>query len=167
MDIDAPDDDTLRAHIAEHLDAAELPDGRSFAVKLMVSSANVIVTHRPNPYADWAQDRGLRLGWCRAWRNECSPLTAHKTLNQGDNILESRSARRLGFDSAVYLNTRGDICETRITSLGMGAVGADAQRVVLLKPRTYMNDSGAAVAKACRASASPHDDASGGSSSRD
>ena len=94
LDIDAPDDDTLRAHIAEHLDAAELPDGRSFAVKLMVSSANVIVTHRPNPYADWAQDRGLRLGWCRAWRNECSPLTAHKTLNQGDNILESRSARR-------------------------------------------------------------------------
>ena len=102
LDIDAPDDDTLRAHIAEHLDAAELPDGRSFAVKLMVSSANVIVTHRPNPYADWAQDRGLRLGWCRAWRNECSPLTAHKTLNQGDNILESRSAWRLGFDSAVY-----------------------------------------------------------------
>ena len=117
LDIDAPDDDTLRAHIAEHLDAAELPDGRSFAVKLMVSSANVIVTHRPNPYADWAQDRGLRLGWCRAWRNECSPLTAHKTLNQGDNILESRSARRLGFDSAVYLNTRGDICETTNANL--------------------------------------------------
>ena len=83
----------------------------------MVSSANVIVTHRPNPYADWAQDRGLRLGWCRAWRNECSPLTAHKTLNQGDNILESRSARRLGFDSAVYLNTRGDICETTNANL--------------------------------------------------
>ena len=117
LDIDAPDDDTLRAHIAEHLDAAELPDGRSFAVKLMVSSANVIVTHRPNPYADWAQDRGLRLRWCRAWRNECSPLTAHKTLNQGDNILESRSARRLGFDSAVYLNTRGDICETTNANL--------------------------------------------------
>ena len=107
----------LDRHIAEHLDAAELPDGRSFAVKLMVSSANVIVTHRPNPYADWAQDRGLRLGWCRAWRNECSPLTAHKTLNQGDNILESRSARRLGFDSAVYLNTRGDICETTNANL--------------------------------------------------
>ena len=30
LDIDAPDDDTLRAHIAEHLDAAELTDGRSF-----------------------------------------------------------------------------------------------------------------------------------------
>ena len=100
LDIDAPDDDTLRAHIAEHLDAAELPDGRSFAVKLMVSSANVIVTHRPNPYADWAQDRGLRLGWCRAWRNECSPLTAHKTLNQGDN------STRIAFGSAARLRFR-------------------------------------------------------------
>ena len=44
---------------------------------------------------------------------------------------------------------RSDICETRITPLGVGAVGADAQRVILAKPRTYMNDSGAAVAKAC------------------
>ena len=44
---------------------------------------------------------------------------------------------------------RGDVCETRLAASGMGGVGADAQRVVLLKPRTFMNDSGAAVAKAC------------------
>ena len=43
--------------------------------------------------------------------------TQYVTLNQGDNILESRSARRLGFDSAVYLNTRGDICETTNANL--------------------------------------------------
>ena len=43
---------------------------------------------------------------------------------------------------------RGDVCETRLTASGMGGVGADAERVVLLKPRTFMNDSGAAVAKA-------------------
>ena len=44
---------------------------------------------------------------------------------------------------------RAEVCETRLTSLGMGTVGADAHRVVLLKPRTFMNDSGAAVGKAC------------------
>lgn len=39
--------------------------------------------------------------------------------------------------------------QTRLTALGMGGIGADAQRIVLVKPRTFMNDSGAAVAKAC------------------
>ena len=59
-------------------------------------------------------------------------------------------ARRANAGFTAPRGMRADVCETRITSLGMGAVGADAQRVVLLKPRTYMNDSGAAVAKACR-----------------
>lgn len=58
-------------------------------------------------------------------------------------------ARRAGAGFTAPRGMRGDICETRITPLGIGAVGADAQRVVLLKPRTYMNNSGAAVAKAC------------------
>lgn len=58
-------------------------------------------------------------------------------------------ARRSGAGFTAPRGMRGDVCETRITSLVMGAVGADAQRVVLLKPRTYMNNSGAAAAKAC------------------
>ena len=44
---------------------------------------------------------------------------------------------------------RGHVCEARVTASGFGGVGADARRVVLLKPRTFMNESGAAVAKAC------------------
>ncbi len=58
-------------------------------------------------------------------------------------------ARRASAGFTAPRGMRADVCETRITVAGMGAVGADAQRVVLLKPRTYMNDSGAAVAKAC------------------
>lgn len=57
-------------------------------------------------------------------------------------------ARRAGAGFTAPRGMRADACETRLTALGMGALGADAERVVLLKPRTYMNDSGAAVRKA-------------------
>ena len=58
-------------------------------------------------------------------------------------------ARRAGAGFTAPRGMRADACETRLTALGMGGVRADAERVVLLKPRTYMNDSGAAVRKAC------------------
>ncbi|MFV0451282.1 MAG: aminoacyl-tRNA hydrolase, partial [Propioniciclava sp.] len=44
---------------------------------------------------------------------------------------------------------RAEVCETRLTAAGIGGIGADAHRVVLLKPHTFMNESGAAVGKAC------------------
>jgi PTH1 family peptidyl-tRNA hydrolase len=40
--------------------------------------------------------------------------------------------------------------ETRITANGIGAVGADADKVILLRSRTFMNESGKAVGKAVR-----------------
>ena len=57
-------------------------------------------------------------------------------------------ARRAGGTFTGARSLRADVCETRLTALGMGAVGADAQRVVLLKSRTYMNETGASVGKA-------------------
>ena len=64
-------------------------------------------------------------------------------------LVADELAQRAGARFTAPRGMRSDVCETRITPLGMGGIGADAQRVVLLKPRTYMNDSGAAVAKAC------------------
>ncbi|MDR1710409.1 MAG: aminoacyl-tRNA hydrolase [Propionibacteriaceae bacterium] len=39
---------------------------------------------------------------------------------------------------------------TRITAAGIGGVGADADKVVLLRSRTFMNETGRAVGKAAR-----------------
>ena len=64
-------------------------------------------------------------------------------------LVADELAQRAGARFTAPRGMRSDVCETRITPLGMGGIGADAQRVVLLKPRTYMHDSGAAVAKAC------------------
>lgn len=76
------------------------------------------------------------------------PTYASHRHNAGFMVADEL-ARRAGAGFTAPRGMRADICETRLTPAGMGSVGADAHRVVLVKPRTFMNDSGAAVAKAC------------------
>lgn len=76
------------------------------------------------------------------------PTYASTRHNVGFMVADELAARARSPFSAPR-GMRADVCETRLAASGMGGVGADAQRVVLLKPRTFMNESGAAVAKAC------------------
>ena len=57
-------------------------------------------------------------------------------------------ARRAGVRFSGAGQLRADAAQTRLTAQGLGAVGAEAEQLVLLKPRTFMNESGAAVTKA-------------------
>ena len=76
------------------------------------------------------------------------PTYAFHRHNAGFMVVDELARRaRSGFTAPRGM--RAEVSETRLTALGMGGLGADAQRVVLVKPRTYMNDSGAAVGKAC------------------
>ena len=75
------------------------------------------------------------------------PTYASTRHNVGFMVADALAARaRAPFTAPRGM--RADVCETRLAASGMGGVGADAARVVLVKPRTFMNDSGAAVAKA-------------------
>ncbi|MFT3860582.1 aminoacyl-tRNA hydrolase [Micropruina sp.] len=76
------------------------------------------------------------------------PTYASHRHNAGFMVVDEL-ARRAGTGFSAPRGMRADVAETRLTPLGMGRVGAEAQRVVLVKPRTFMNDSGAAVRKAC------------------
>lgn len=84
----------------------------SEVLKIMVSARNLAVTTRANPYERRDPSAPMRLMWSAVLRNETSPLVHHKTLNQGDGILETRLAKSRGFDGAVMLNSRGEIAET-------------------------------------------------------
>ena len=75
------------------------------------------------------------------------PTYATHRHNVGHLVVDEL-ARRAGGTFTGARSLRADVCETRLTALGMGAVGTDAQRVVLLKSRTYMNETGASVGKA-------------------
>ncbi len=75
------------------------------------------------------------------------PTYASHRHNVGFMVVDEL-ARRAGSGFAAPRGLRAETCETRITASGLGGVGVDAQRVVLVKPRTFMNESGAAVSKA-------------------
>lgn len=59
-------------------------------------------------------------------------------------------ARRGGVRFSRALTLRAEVAQTRLAGGRIGGIGADAEQVVLLKPRTFMNDSGLAVARAAK-----------------
>lgn len=63
-------------------------------------------------------------------------------------LVADELARRAQVKYSRSLGLRADVATTRVTSAGLGAVGADASAVVLLKARTFMNNTGLAVSKA-------------------
>ena len=88
------------------------------------------------------------VAWLVVGLGNPGPTYATHRHNAGFMVVDEL-ARRAHAGFTAPRGMRADVCETRVTTLGMGGVGAEAQRVVLLKPRTFMNDSGAAVGKAC------------------
>ncbi len=74
------------------------------------------------------------------------PTYAHHRHNVGHMVADELASRaRTPFQ--MPRGMRAETATTRVTASGIGGVGADAERVVLVKPLTYMNESGAAVGK--------------------
>ncbi|MBK8458996.1 MAG: aminoacyl-tRNA hydrolase [Micropruina sp.] len=86
------------------------------------------------------------IPWIVVGLGNPGPTYASHRHNVGFLVAEEL-ARRAGSGFNAPRGLRAEVCETRITPLGLGGVGAEAQRVVLVKPRTFMNESGTAVAK--------------------
>lgn len=86
------------------------------------------------------------MSWLVVGLGNPGPTYAFHRHNVGFMVVDEL-ARRAGAGFAAPKGMRADVCETRISAGGVGVPGADAQRVALVKPRTYMNDSGQAVAK--------------------
>ena len=92
----------------------KLKDG---ACKLTVSKKNVVFQQRQNPYTDDIRRTGFVMDFSSVRRNETSPLTAYKTLNYGDCILENRQAHGLGMNERIFLNTKGQISEGTVSNI--------------------------------------------------
>jgi peptidyl-tRNA hydrolase, PTH1 family len=75
------------------------------------------------------------------------PTYATHRHNAGYLVVEEL-ASRVGAKFSKSLALRAETAQTRVSSAGLGALGGQADQVVLLKSRTYMNESGSPVAKA-------------------
>jgi peptidyl-tRNA hydrolase, PTH1 family len=62
------------------------------------------------------------------------------------HMVVAELARRAGAPLTAAKGMRAEVCQTRITAAGTGGIGAEAARVVVARPRTFMNESGGPVA---------------------
>lgn len=74
------------------------------------------------------------------------PTYASHRHNVGYRVVDELAVRAATKFSRS-LGLRAETAATRMSPAGIGAVGSDAVQVVLVKSRTFMNDSGLAVAK--------------------
>ena len=80
-------------------------------LKIVLSEKNRIFLKREYTYTEKDYQKGFSLNISKVGRNESSILTFHKTLNYGDNILEKRKSKKLGYDEPIFLNSKNQITE--------------------------------------------------------
>ena len=99
---------------------ASFLEERSFknvALKLMVSEKNAFVLVRPIPYQANDYVEGKNVTFSRCIRSKCAQLVAHKSLNYGENLLQSRWAMGEGYDDCLFLNENGHVTESTLANL--------------------------------------------------
>lgn len=66
--------------------------------------------------------------------------------NVGADVI-AELCRRAGEKLSPARGQRAELVRTRLSSAGLGVPAVDAQTVILMRSRTYMNESGIAVSK--------------------
>lgn len=107
---------SLEEKVADHIRQMSV-SGVHDVLRVTVSQKNTVWETRQNPYTKERYLQGFSLMYSLVRRNETSPMTGIKSLNQGDNILQRRSAMRRGFDEAVFLNSKGELTEGTVSNL--------------------------------------------------
>ncbi|WP_339054590.1 aminotransferase class IV [Fusobacterium animalis] len=80
-------------------------------LKMVLSEKNRLFLKREYTYTEKDYQRAFSLNISKVRRNESSIFTFHKTLNYGDNILEKRKSKKMGYDEPIFLNSKNQITE--------------------------------------------------------
>ena len=80
-------------------------------LKIVLSEKNRLFLKREYTYTEKDYQRAFNLNISEVRRNESSIFTFHKTLNYGDNILEKRKSKKMGYDEPIFLNSKNQVTE--------------------------------------------------------
>ncbi|MCY7007824.1 aminotransferase class IV [Fusobacterium simiae] len=80
-------------------------------LKIVLSEKNRLFLKREYTYTEKDYQKGFSLNISEVKRNETSIFTFHKTLNYGDNSLEKRKSKKLGYDEPIFLNSKNQVTE--------------------------------------------------------
>ena len=80
-------------------------------LKIVLSEKNRLFLKREYTYTEKDYQKGFSLNISKVRRNETSIFTFYKTLNYGDNILEKRKSKKIGYDEPIFLNNKNQITE--------------------------------------------------------
>ena len=86
-------------------------------LKIVLSEKNRLFLKREYTYTEKDYQRAFSLNISEVRRNENSIFTFHKTLNYGDNILEKRKSKKLGYDEPIFLNSKNRITKGAISNI--------------------------------------------------
>ncbi len=98
--------------ILEYIESSE---EKNFALKLIVSDKNFILTSREDNYRK--DNKKFKLIVSDVWRNSSSKMIYHKSLSYYENIMEHRWSLDKGYDSSLFINERGEVCETSFANI--------------------------------------------------
>ena len=90
-------------------------DDKNFALKLIVSDKNFILTGREDNYRK--DNKRFKLIVSEVRRNSSSKMIYHKSLSYYENNMEHRWSLDKGYDSALFINERGEVCETSFANI--------------------------------------------------
>lgn len=82
-----------------------------YALKIIVSEKNILITKRVIPYRSIDYRSGFHMEYSNIKRNNASPFVFHKTLNYGECIMEKRRANEMNINEMIFLNLYDEICE--------------------------------------------------------
>lgn len=106
------DIDIRKEKIYQYIEDTKL---NNFALKIIVSDKNIILTHREDNYRK--DDKSFKLKISKVKRNSTSKLVYHKSLCYYENIFEHKIALKEGYDSSVFLNERDEVAETSFANI--------------------------------------------------